>query len=148
MVFTRGSQRILWKGIGSPRDDIRELAMRAVTAAPSQPLLDCLLHQFGPIFDEPQGLPPTRPYDHHIHLLPGTAPVTVRPYCYPQLQKDELERQCAAMLAQGIIRPSTSPFSTPVLFVRKADNSWRFCINYRALNTKTSKDKFLISVVD
>ena len=47
MAFTHGGQRILWKGIGSPRDDIQEPAIRAVMAAPSQPLLDRLLHQFG-----------------------------------------------------------------------------------------------------
>jgi len=93
------------------------------------------------VFDEPRGLPPVQPYDHRIHLLPGTAPVIVRCYRYPDLQKDELERQCAAMLDQGIIRPSMSPFSALVLLVRKADNSWRFCINYRALNAKISKDK-------
>lgn len=91
---------------------------------------------------------PAGPYDHRIHLLPGTAPVAVRPYLYPQLQKDELERQCSVMLAQGIIRPSTSPFSVPVLLVRKADSSWHFCIDYQALKAKTSKDKFPIPVVD
>jgi hypothetical protein len=110
--------------------------------------MDVLLWQHGAIFDEPTGLPLARPYDHRIHLLPGTGPVAVRPYRYAQLQKDELERQCEAMLAQGIIRASTSLFSAPVLLVRKADRSWRFCIDYRALNARTSKDKFPIPVAD
>jgi hypothetical protein len=56
-------------------------------------------------------------------VLPGLAPVAVRPYRYPQLQKDELEHQVAGMLAQGIIRPSTSPFSALVLLIRKPDDS-------------------------
>ena len=91
MAFTWGARRILWKGLGSPRDDIQEPMVRAVHTSPGQPLLDRLLHQFGGVFDEPRGLPSVRPYDHMIHLLQGMAPVAVRLYRYPLLQKDELK---------------------------------------------------------
>jgi hypothetical protein len=83
-----------------------------------------------------------------IHFLPDMSSVAVRPYCYPQLVKDELERQCTDMLHQGIIRPNNSAFLLPVLLVKKHDGSWRFCVDYRALNSKTVRDMFLISVVD
>jgi hypothetical protein len=91
---------------------------------------------------------PPRSWCHRIQLLPGTAPVVVRPYRYVHAQKTELERQCANMLHQGVIRHSSSLFSVPVLLVRKLDDSWRFCVDYHALNAKTVKDKFPIPVVE
>jgi hypothetical protein len=69
----------------------------------AQDMLDQLLAEFAVLFTEPTGLPPSRPHDHHIHLEHSAQPVAVRPYRYPQLQKDELERQCDDMLQQGII---------------------------------------------
>ena len=86
-------------------------------------LLERPLQEFSNLFAEPTGLPPQRHLDHRIHLAPDTAPIAVRPYRYPQLLKDEMKRQCQEMLLQGIIRPSTLAFSSPVLLVRKKDDS-------------------------
>ena len=111
------------------------------------PLLDELLKSFADVFDPPTGLPPQRPCDHRIQLLPDSQPAAVHPYRYFQIQKDELESQCATILQQGIIRPSTSPFSAPVVLVNKQDGSWRFNVNYTALNIHTVKDEFPIPIV-
>jgi hypothetical protein len=111
-------------------------------------VLNQLLHSFDDVFSEPSGLPLSRDYDHRIHLKPHVEPVVVAPYRYSQLQKNELETQCIKMMQQGIIRPSTSPFSALVLLVKKHDNTWRFCVDYRALNEVTVKDKFPIPVVE
>jgi hypothetical protein len=146
MAFTRGDRRVFWRGIGSTRHDIQS-TRRLNVIRNEQALLDTLLQSFEDVFAMPQGLPLARSCDHRIHL-PNTAPVAVRPYRYPQLLKDELESQCAAMLQQGVIRPSTSAFSAPVLLVKKHDGSWRFCVDYRALNQQTVKDKFPIPVVE
>jgi len=143
MAFWRDGRPICWHDIGAKQQTTMGMA-----AATTEDLIAVFLSEFADIFTEPRGLPPLRHHDHRIHLLPDTVPVAVHPYCYPQLLKDELEKQCADMLAQGIIRPSTSPFSSPVLLVKKADGSWRFCVDYRALNDRTVKNKFPIPVVD
>jgi hypothetical protein len=111
-------------------------------------VMEDLLLRFEGLFSEPKGLLPERQRCHHIRLLPGTTPVAVRSYRYAHTQKAELERQCQDMLHQGVIRASSFAFSASVLLVQKADGSWRFCVDYRALNSRTIKDKYLIPVVE
>ncbi|GJV81270.1 hypothetical protein Tco_1517140 [Tanacetum coccineum] len=94
------------------------------------------------------GLPPPRDHEHTIVLKSDTEPINVCPYQYTQLQKDEIEKLVGEMLEAGITRPSTSPFSSPVLLMKKKDESWRLCVDYRALNKSIVLDKFPIPVVD
>jgi hypothetical protein len=115
---------------------------------PVLPEVSLLLDEFAVVFEPLSQLPPERSCDHTIPLLPGAKPVYIRPYRYPSSLKYEIEKQVAEMLDKGIIKPSTSAFSSPVLLVRKKDGTWRFCIDYRYLNALTLKSKFPIPVFD
>ncbi|KAF5447657.1 hypothetical protein F2P56_033191, partial [Juglans regia] len=118
------------------------------SASELPPLVQKLLGHYEDVFGDPKGLPPQRSHDHSITLNPNTNPISVRPYRYPYFQKDEIEKIVRELLTSGVIRPSHSPYSSPVLLVRKADGSWRMCVDYRALNKVTVKDKYPIPVVE
>jgi hypothetical protein len=84
MAFTRVDHHVFWWGVGSTRHDVQSTRLHSVHAD-EQSVLAKLLDSFADVFAEPTGLPPARPCDHRIHLLPNTAPVAIRPYRYPQL---------------------------------------------------------------
>jgi hypothetical protein len=90
--------------------------------------LEALLSDFANLFEEPTGLPPFRSHDHAILLKSGSKPVCVRPYRYPYFGKEEIKRIVKELLETGFIRPSQSPFSSPVLLVKKTDGSSRMCL--------------------
>lgn len=118
----------------------------AVSSVPDQ--MRPLLQKFTAIFASPTQLPPPREIEHRIILKEGSDPVNVCPYRYAHFQKEEIEHQVQEMLNTGLVQPSSSPFSSPVLLVKKKDGSWRFCTDYRALNAVTIKDRFPIPAVD
>jgi hypothetical protein len=85
------------------------------------PKIQKLLLQFADVFATQVSFPPPRTWKHTIPLVSGAAPFFIRPYRYAPVLKDEIERQVQDMLSAGLIQSSTSPFSSPVLLVKKKD---------------------------
>lgn len=127
---------------------IEDSTPKSPGVAPIPYEMSTLLDHFEDIFQKPQGLPPPRTVDHSIPLQPGTGPVNIRPYRYPHYQKGVIESMVQEMLEDGVIQLSSSPFSSPIVLVRKKDGTWRFCTDYRALNAITVKDRFPIPTID
>ena len=107
-----------------------------------------LIRQFKEVFNMPTGLPPKRSREHAITLHERTSPINIRPYQYSHLQKNEIEKLVREMLQAGIIKPSISPFSSPVLLVKKKDGGLRFYVDYRAVNKSTIPDRYPIPVIE
>jgi len=106
-----------------------------------------LLTQFERVFQKPQGLLPDRERDHAITTQEGTRIPNLRPYKYQHYQKDEIEKMVRDMLTARIIRTSSSPYASLVILVKKKNGSWRFCVDYRALNKITVPKKFPIPII-
>ncbi|GKC96908.1 putative reverse transcriptase domain-containing protein [Tanacetum coccineum] len=94
------------------------------------------------------GLPLVRQVEFQIGLIPGEAPVARAPYRLAPLEMQELSDQLQELADRGFIRPSTSPWGAPVLFVKKKDGSFRMCIDYRELNKLTVKNRYPLPRID
>jgi hypothetical protein len=102
-----------------------------------------VVNEFPDVFSEDlPGMPPDRDIEFSIELIPGTAPISKRPYRMDVKDLAELKKQIEELLSKGFIRPSSSPWGAPTLFVDKKDGSRRLCIDYRSLNEVTIKNKF------
>jgi hypothetical protein len=98
--------------------------------------------------DELPGMPPDRDVKFVIELQPGTAPISKRPYRMPPKELAELKTQLQELLDKGYIRPSSSPWGCPALFVKNKDGSLRMCVDYRPLNAVTIKNKYPLPRID
>jgi hypothetical protein len=92
--------------------------------------------------EELPGMPPDRDIEFSIELLPKTAPISKRAYRMDVKDLIELKKQIEELLDKGFIRPSSSPWGAPVLFMNKKDGSRRMCVDYRSLNEVTIKNKY------
>ncbi|GJZ65806.1 reverse transcriptase domain-containing protein, partial [Tanacetum coccineum] len=94
------------------------------------------------------GLPPQRQVEFRIDLVPGATPIAKSPYRLAPLKMQELSGRLQELQDKGFIRPSHSPWGTPVLFVKNKDGSLRMCIDYRELNKLTIKNRYPLSRID
>jgi hypothetical protein len=88
------------------------------------------------------GMTPNRDIEFMIELLPGTPPISKRPYRMPVNELVKLNKQIAELQSKGFIHPSSSPWGAPVLFVGKKDGTQQMCVDYRSLNEVTIKNKY------
>ncbi|WVZ63662.1 hypothetical protein U9M48_013276 [Paspalum notatum var. saurae] len=102
-----------------------------------------VVREFPDVFpDKLPGMPPDRDVEFLIELLPGTAPIAKRQYRVAPKEQELIKENIDELLGKGFIRPSSSPWAFPVLFVDKKDGSRRMCVDYRALNDVTIKNKY------
>ncbi|GJV11605.1 putative reverse transcriptase domain-containing protein [Tanacetum coccineum] len=108
-----------------------------------------IVRDFPEVFpEELPGLPPTRQVEFQIDLMPGAAPVARAPYRLAPSEMKELSEQLQELSDKGFIRPSSSPWGAPVLFVKKKDGSFRMCIDYQELNKLTVKNRYPLPRID
>ncbi|GJY33497.1 putative reverse transcriptase domain-containing protein [Tanacetum coccineum] len=108
-----------------------------------------VVKEFSDVFPKDlPGLPPVRQVEFQIDLIPGAAPVARTPYRLAPSEMQELSNQLQELADRGFIRPSTSPWGAPVLFVKKKDGSFRMCIDYRELNKLTIKNRYPLPRID
>nr|BAH80065.1 putative retrotransposon protein [Oryza sativa Indica Group] len=108
-----------------------------------------IVQDYSDVFPEDlPGMPPKRDIEFRIDLVPGTNPIHKRPYRMAANELAEVKRQVDDLLQKGYIRPSTSPWGAPVIFVEKKDHTQRMCVDYRALNEVTIKNKYPLPRID
>jgi hypothetical protein len=106
-------------------------------------------NEFPDVFpEELPGMPPDRDIEFVIELKPGTTPIYKTPYRMATAELAELKEHIRELLEKGFIYPSSSPWGAPMIFVLKKDGIQRLCMDYRALNEVTIKNKYPLPRID
>ncbi|GJY12917.1 putative reverse transcriptase domain-containing protein [Tanacetum coccineum] len=128
-----------------------EKVKRLMSVKAEEPKLEdiTIVQNFSKVFpDDLSGLPPSREVEFRIDLIPIEMPVVKYPYCLAPTEMEELSNQLKELQDKGYTRPSSSPWGAPVLFIKKKDDSFRMCINYKELNKLTIKNRYPLLRID
>jgi hypothetical protein len=141
LVFLSGEEVLVELVLSGPRKrSCHQITAHIEEIEPSEAIN--VVSEFPDVFpEELQGMPPERKVEFSIELIPGTAPISKRAYRVSRPELVELKKQIDELLEKGYIRPSTSPWAAPVLFVEKAGTK-RMYIDYRSLNEVTVKNMY------
>jgi len=114
------------------------------------PEIASVLREYADVFPAklPAGLPPERDVDHRIEIDETVPPPVAKGYRMSPKEEQELQRQLRELLDLGHIERANSPFASAVLFAKKKDGTMRLCVDYRALNQITRKDKYPLPRID
>ncbi|GJY72835.1 putative reverse transcriptase domain-containing protein [Tanacetum coccineum] len=130
-----------------PEGNLKQLKTMKVNEPKLEDIL--VVREFPDVFSEDlSGLPPSREVEFRIDLISGAMPVAKSPYRLAPTEMQELSNQLKELQDTGFIRPSSSPWGAPVLFVKKKDGSFRMCIDYRELNKLTIKNRYPLPRID
>ena len=134
---------------GSFSRDVESLNTISQSTDASNDWIKQIMEEFSSDFsNDLPGLPKDSGFEHIIQLHPDAKAINRAPYRMSPAELDELRKQLKELLDLGLIRPSSLPFGSPVLFVRKRDGSMRMCIDYRALNQLTVRNSNPLPRID
>jgi hypothetical protein len=123
IISSHRMEKLLKKGHSAVIAQLHAIQATETPSVSQDPQAILSKHQF--VFSTPQGIPPSHGvHDHSIPLVPRSLPPNIRLYHHPFSQKNEIEKMVQELLNAGIIRPSTSPYSSPVVMVLKKEGSW------------------------
>jgi hypothetical protein len=130
-----------------PKEDIETEAFQGCDTKLKSDLYE-VVTQYDEMFKEPKGLPPKRGVQHEIQLQQDSPLPNIGMYRMSVMENAEIKKQIQELLDKGVIVPSSSPCGSPIVLVPKKDGTWRMCVDFRALNKITVKNRYPLPRID
>jgi hypothetical protein len=130
-----------------PKEDIENEAFKGCDTKLKSDLYK-IVNQYDEMFKEPKGLPPKRGVQHEIQLQQECPLPNIGMYRMSVMENAEIKKQIQELLDKGVIVPSSSPCGSPIVLVPKKDGTWHMCVDFKALNKITVKNRYPLPRID